>query len=251
MEQLPLDVIRNIQVMVGWEDCWNVYLTNRWFRVHFDPSNLPEETRLIGLLNMERSHGGHGGEDSDAPSSRKSDSKGPSWLGCYHCYRPKKFECFELFKWGNSSSKGADDADGHKTTRYKSPSRKQGHPYSPASTSSGRTPPPANPHYDPSLTRSSLTAAASRSRRPSPDAADSCSNISPRIKETWGVRRFCVDCGLNKGYYGPGDLIDVQRPNEAKLARWVCRCRQLHKRPRDTKCSGCGDIVPLSCPRRI
>ncbi|KAG7293235.1 hypothetical protein NEMBOFW57_003281 [Staphylotrichum longicolle] len=252
LKQLPAEAVKNIRMMVGWEDCWNVCQANHWFRENFHPDLFTEEGKLLGLLDAERLYGRHGAEDSDMPSSRKSDGNEPPWLGCYHCYRRKPYEAFELFKWANSSSKNAHDADETKTRRYKSPSQKQGHPYSPASTSSERTPPPANPHYDPSLTRSGLTAAAaSRGHRTSPDAADNCSNISPRIKETWGVRRFCVECGLDKGYYNPGDLIDVQRPKEAKLARWVCRCRRLHERPRDTKCSGCGDIVPLSCPRRM
>jgi hypothetical protein len=54
-----------------------------------------------------------------------------------------------------------------------------------------------------------------------------------------GERRFCIDCGVAKGFYIPKDVIEVRstslqkedkdgrKPEAGKLTMWVCSCRYV------------------------
>ncbi len=246
LKELPPNVIYEILKLIGWVDCWSAFHTCQMFRANFNPHKLPYDTKLATLLDVERSCGTWDCDDSDAPKAKKANKKPPSrWLACYHCFTRKRFEHFEQFKWGTSTSKKTDDTKQSTRRRDSTPTIKQEPGYTSPSSSSYRTPSPANPHYDPTLTGSSLRAsAASRGPRTGPDRDGS----SPRIKETWGIRRFCIECGLKKGFYRPGNLIEVQDPSNTKAAYWVCSCRKLFERSRNTRCDDCGNYAPLSRP---
>lgn len=245
LKALPPNVIYEILKLIGWADCWSAFHTSQMFRAAFDPHKLPYVTKLASLLDVERSCGHWDCEDSDAPKSKKGSKKAPRWLACYHCFTRKRFERFEQFKWGTSISKKADDTQQSTRRRGSTPAVKQEPAYTSPSPSSGRTPPPDNPHYDPTLTGSNLRAsAASRGPHASPDRDGS----SPRIKETWGIRRFCIECGLKKGLYRPGNLIEVQDPKNPRAAFWVCSCLKIFERSKNTNCDDCGNYAPLSRP---
>ncbi|GAB1310221.1 F-box domain-containing protein [Madurella fahalii] len=271
LRNLPLDVIREIQRYVGWFQCWKLYRVNRWFRDNFHPSKLPENDKISGVLYTEQCYGRYDESSSSSSSAsstansppRRNESKSPKWFGCYHCFAIKDFEHFERFTWTNApedaGSKGPEEESTEAAvTRPLLP------PPLPAPTVATTLPSSAtsNPHYCPGLTRSSLTAAAGNGHRSSASkAANSTTNgsgggrsLSPshppsRILATWGVRRFCIDCGVKKRFYRPGDVIELHKPVNSKEALWVCGCWKLHwRRPLDLKCVACGWHVPLSTP---
>jgi hypothetical protein len=254
MKRLPEHVVQEIRKYIGWYNCWNACLISSWFLKNMHPDMLPRETRLAGLLYAEQNYGRYGADDSVSSVSRKSANKGPTWLGCYHCFHRKTFAHFELFRWGNTSGReeeggGASSASYTETRPSRSPT--PGRSPSAAAANANTN---ANPHYDPTLTRSSLMAsvAAARNARGGGSVEDSeaASFTSPRIKQTWGIRRFCIDCGLNQGYYRPGDVIDLQQPLKARDAIWICRCRKLRQRHAEFECRACDMHCPLSNPSR-
>jgi hypothetical protein len=61
-----------------------------------------------------------------------------------------------------------------------------------------------------------------------------------------GLRRFCIDCGLDNMLYRPGDTIQTKARDCREM--WVCSCRCLQAKTH-TKCEGCGDIAPMR-PRK-
>ncbi|KAK4242701.1 hypothetical protein C8A03DRAFT_40042 [Achaetomium macrosporum] len=226
--ELPSQVINEIRKYLTWDDCRRAYRVSRWFRDNFHPSKLPEDEKTAGLLNDEKNHGR------------------PGWFACYHCYTFKGLEHFELFKWGNTPVNDSYDDAEEKSRTSLSPS------YTPA-------PPTSNPHYDPSLTGSSLRIAASKGRLPSSSTSTAITSsagdgigsyMDQRMKETWGVRRFCIDCGLRNRWYRPGDVIEPHKPLERGQGYWVCRCWKFRLRPRECKCEDCGSHIPLSTPSR-
>ncbi|KAL2126319.1 hypothetical protein VTI74DRAFT_1183 [Chaetomium olivicolor] len=252
MKSLPSDVIFEIQKKVGWIDCWKAYRICQWFRENFHPNRFPEDMKLAGMLEAEQNNYGRGGsDDSDGAGSRRVDGKSPPWFGCYHCFTFKGFDRFELRKHHSSSSKEPNDAQEHDQSDSPSPRVKSGEARTPASSTALSPTPPANPHYDPSITGSSL-AAARHNRRISGAVTGAgraiSNNCSDRRKGAETARRFCLDCGLRLKYYRPGDLIEVHRPPESGGAAWVCRCEKLYWRPLDIKCPVCGDNVPYSKP---
>ncbi|KAK3899248.1 hypothetical protein C8A05DRAFT_37150 [Staphylotrichum tortipilum] len=255
MKRLPDEVVREIQKHIGWYDGWNASQISSWFLRNMHPDKLPREVQLAGLLHAEQNYGRYGSHDSGTSVSKRSANKGPTWLGCYHCFRCKGFEHFELFRWGNTSGREDDGAgEGGDSASYMAPApRADDYPSSRSPTPGRTSPANSNPHYDPTLTRSSLmasVAAARNARGGSVEAGDAASYTSPRIKQTWGIRRFCVDCGLNQGYYRPGDVIDLQQPLKPRDAIWVCRCRKLRHRHAQFECQDCKMHCPLSNPSR-
>ncbi len=257
LKRLPEEIIQEIQKHVGWYDGWKVTQITGWFLRNMHPDKLPREMQLAGLLYAEQNYGRYGPDDSGSSSaSRRAANKGPSWLGCYHCFRRKGFEQFELFRWGNTSGREEDGAGEASSSRVERSQQQQLDYPSSRSPTPGRSPPAAansNPHYDPTLTRSSLmasVAAARNARGGSVDEGEAASYTSPRIKQTWGIRRFCLDCGLNQGYYQPGDVIDLQKPLKSRDAIWVCRCRKLRQRQTQFECRVCDMHCPLSNPSR-
>lgn len=250
LQKLPPGVIAEIRKLVGWRSCWKVSQASAWFRQNFHPDQLPEEMRHNGVFQAEANYGRDEDESNrpdSHPSPRKSNNKSPPWFGCYHCYRLKLFHNFELFQW-NISPKDTDESDDESKIAGSTSITRSGQVGSPPPRSS---PPTSNPHYDPSLTGSSLRAAAASNRRASAFTGDNSSSstnpAAPRdiVRATWGTRRFCVECGLRHRYYQPRDLIYVHNPPKKDYALWVCACWKLHDRPRVVECQMCGEHTPL------
>ncbi|KAK4171722.1 hypothetical protein QBC36DRAFT_89404 [Triangularia setosa] len=254
LQSLPPHIIDKIHKSFTYLECLQVYAVSRWFKENFHPSNLSVEDKIAGVRYAEqyyrRYFPGRASSSNTNGNGREYDSKHPGSFGCYHCFKIKGPEHFEQFKWNNHP----DDEDSRETGPSTTTSRPGA---ASALTSYSLT---GNPHYDPSLTRSSVTAAANNSRRVSraesagsPASSSTApggsvpSTDSPRIKDTWGIRRFCVDCGIKKQYYRPGDLIELCKSKEAV---WVCQCWKIHWRPAEIKCNDCGSFIPLSTPSR-
>ncbi|KAL2271014.1 hypothetical protein VTJ83DRAFT_385 [Remersonia thermophila] len=259
MSRLPPEVIQNIRTKLGYRSCWPLVLASRWFNQHFNPDHpagyFTKEERFAGLLEMEK-WGVYGNPDPNAPRKRKAKEEELSWLACYHCLRPRSLQYFERYKHTNLARRADAGDDGAKTRRRLPPAaatRRQS-PYSPPTSRSSSASPPANPHYDPSLTRSSLQAAR-HARMPSPAGSSSSGDseqgetrLEVRQKKTYSLRRFCIDCGLRLGIYEPGDLVEVHRPPEDKPndAIWVCGCYELKHRADEAQCRACGHNCPFS-----
>jgi hypothetical protein len=247
LQNLPPDVVRQIQRYVGWFHCWKVSQVNRWFRDNFHPSTLPELDKIAGVLYTEQCYGRYDEISSYGSSSRKrnNSNKEPEWFGCYHCFTIKSPEHFERFTWSHTS----DEPSSERASPSLSPPQ-------PSSTTPSTT---SNPHYCPGLTRSSIAAATSSGHRGSNSDTNTAttnslgsSSLAPshqtRERETWGIRRFCIHCGVKKRFYRPGDVIELRKPENAREAVWVCRCWKLHRRPLELHCPDCGSHVPLSTP---
>ncbi|KAL2017649.1 hypothetical protein VTK56DRAFT_1863 [Thermocarpiscus australiensis] len=280
LQRLPSGVISEIQKNFTWLECWKIYRVCRWFRDNFHPNRLPEDAKLAGMLYVERFypdyHDGprslvssQGGAPKKNPSGSKP--KPPKWFGCYHCFTIKGFEHFELSTWGRKGSNSEDEADFDDSETESAPKARRGQrqaclpspsPPSPPSNSASTR----NPHYEPGLTRSSIQAAAAaaaassgrRARGGAPSSNNnnktaaatgesaSSSSLPRRVAETWGIRRFCIDCGIRMRLYRPLDLIDLHN----KEAVWVCKCWKLRRRPAELKCRDCGSLIPLWSPSR-
>ncbi|KAK0734198.1 hypothetical protein B0T26DRAFT_687637, partial [Lasiosphaeria miniovina] len=226
---LPPDILRHIAGYLGYLDLHNFCAVNRWTKQNVDPFWATEEERIAGVRHAEQYYKRYfptsALPSSDKKQAREYDNKYPLSFGCYHCFMIKSPENFELFKWNNTY----EEADSSSV------------PVQPTPRPTRATLPTTNPHYDPSITRTSIAANSQAS------STGGQSDQSPRIKATWGVRRFCIDCGIKKQYYRPGDLIDLQRNKEAV---WVCRCWKILTRPKELKCYVCDSYVPLSTPPR-
>ncbi|KAL2124708.1 hypothetical protein VTJ04DRAFT_1073 [Mycothermus thermophilus] len=248
-ERLDDKVISRIRSYVGYRYSWSVSMTSRWFRKHFHPNCYTEQQKVADLLDLER-WGLNGSDDSDKPSKKKRkmmDEVEVKWLACYHCYRLLGLHRFERYKHSTPRSTTTVARSNRESTRHS--------PYSPPTPrSSGGTPPASsNPHYDPSLTRTSLRANASRdSRMASPAESTESERAETRLeirqKTTYTYRRFCIECGLKMKIYLPGDLVEVIQPPEQKpnYAIWVCNCNKLQNRADRPQCTDCGANCPFS-----
>ncbi|KAK3366601.1 hypothetical protein B0H63DRAFT_368597, partial [Podospora didyma] len=227
--RLPPEILRRIGDHMGYLDLHNLCAVSRWFKAHIDPFWASEEERIAAVRHAEQYYKRYFPTSalptSDKKQGREYDNKHPLSFGCYHCFMIKGPENFELFKWNNTMEE-SEQSDAGSTPK-------------PAQTRAA--PPTSSPYYDPSITRSSIAA--------SNQASGGATSVdqSPRIKETWGVRRFCIQCGIKKRYYRPGDLIDLYKTKEAV---WVCQCWKTHTRPAELKCQDCGSFIPLSAPTR-
>ncbi|KAH6634193.1 hypothetical protein B0J18DRAFT_11346 [Chaetomium sp. MPI-SDFR-AT-0129] len=253
LRSLPPEVLLEIQKHVTWYHCWKVSQTSRWFQINLHPDRLPMELKQAGMLNTEK----NGGRDecdvegepvvSKGSKDKRKPAKDFQFYGCYHCCRFKGPDQFEAQKHGTTIIKEEESVqDNHGDS---------GRSVTPLSPPSNQTP-SANPHYDPSLTRSSLRASAADKRRrvsASPPnttgRGDASSTSNRRVKSTFGLRRFCVNCGLRNEFYIPGDLIELHQPRERGDALWVCECKVLHSRLTTPQCLACNSIAPLSVPR--
>jgi hypothetical protein len=243
LQQLKPETIADLREMLGWETCHDIYNLCRFFRENFHPSKLSEDAGVLGVLEAERNYGRRDSEDSGASKPKRSNAKVPSWLGCYHCYMLKPFPFFELFRYSTE-----DEADEDTLSRHSTPTTKREPSSSPRSTSPTLLPVSNNPYCDPNLTRSSLMEEAARNGRRGA-GGQSCSRPNRRVKDTLGLRRFCVECGVRKRLYKPGDVIDLQKATKGNETLWVCQCRKLLRRAGDeVRCQDCGSTAPLSSP---
>ncbi|KAK4170370.1 hypothetical protein QBC43DRAFT_4743 [Cladorrhinum sp. PSN259] len=274
LQKLPAHLIKRIYESFTYLECHRIHAVCRWFNDNFHPRDLPDDDKIAGVRYAEqyyrRYFPGRATSVSADGRKREYDTMHPGSFGCYHCFRIRGPEHFELFKWNNQREDNQDTSDaGPSSTPKQNKSTLPPPAPPPCESSSG------NPHYDPTLTRSNMAAAASSSKESrgsragsagttgsSSTATTTTNNIptsslgqgqgvstsctdSPRIKETWGIRRFCIQCGIAKRYYRPGDLIELCKPKEAV---WVCQCWKIHKRPAEIKCLDCDSFIPLSTP---
>jgi len=209
---LPLELLQQITRNLSYLDVIRLSRVNRYLNAHVDPLTVSEQERVCFILMAEREY--------ERYSLRAGSSSGPGggqagrdsgWLSCYHCFKIKGPAEFELFRYNGTEQPEESDTDASSPRQ------------TPAAV------PSSNPHYDPTLTRSSLA----RTMACGPGFAD---QSSPRVKETWGIRRFCIECGVKKGYYQPGSLIELRsdKPGrgvkgrrddkESKEAKWICNC---------------------------
>ncbi|KAK4228532.1 hypothetical protein QBC38DRAFT_150331 [Podospora fimiseda] len=278
LQKLPPDVIDKIHQSFTYLECWKIYAVCRWFHDKFHPHKLPADDKVAGVRYAEqyyrRYFPGRATSTSADGRTREYDSKYPGSFGCYHCFRILGPQNFELFKWNNQREEQDQESVVDEESTPKQSQKALPPPPPPAQTPSESSSSSRNPHYDPTLTRSNIVAAAAAnnknrraSRAGSTGTASSSSTTatatttkpasqqggslpstdSPRIKETWGIRRFCIQCGIAKRYYRPGDLIELCSPKEAV---WVCKCWKIHNRPSEIKCLDCDSFIPLSTPNR-
>ncbi|KAK3694912.1 hypothetical protein B0T22DRAFT_86976 [Podospora appendiculata] len=251
LERMPPEILKILKRdYLGYLDITILSGVSRWCRAEFDPTKCSEDDKIAGVRDAERYFkryfpGKVTGTSGGSRSGRESDLKIPGSFGCYHCYRVLGPENFELFKWNNPSQ--GEDGNGSDTdstmTSSSNKKRKTQDSGSPSSSSSSPSMPTSNPHYDPSITRSSIQA-SNRARKSTPED----SGASPRIKNTWGTRRFCIQCGIAKRFYVPGDLIELYVGRNEAI--WVCRCMRTHIRPLELNCRDCNSYIPLSQPSR-
>lgn len=55
------------------------------------------------------------------------------------------------------------------------------------------------------------------------------------------LRRFCIHCGLRKGYHTPGEILETRD----KTILWVCECRQVKDKATQMLCEQCDMFMPL------
>ncbi|KAK0657155.1 hypothetical protein B0T16DRAFT_53440 [Cercophora newfieldiana] len=239
---LPLSVLQNITSHLGYLDVIRLSWVNKWLHAHVDPDKVPEEEKIALMLRAEQEYKRYSLRTS-APSAPEVDDVGRDggYLACYHCFRMKPPQDFELFRYN-----GSEDADDNET-EASTPRQ------TPASL------PTSNPHYDPSITGSSIASRNKTGSKGKIFGQTTFDQSSPRIKETWGTRRFCIPCGVKKGYYKPGALIELrtEKPGskerkgrkgekEGKEAKWICNCYKIHKKPETLQCETCNGLTPMS-----
>lgn len=219
---LPTEIICAITDCLDYLDVLRLMAVNRRTRAQVDMDRVPEEKKIAAVLQAEQCYQRY--------FPRKPGVSTNSF-GCYHCFSIKPPSEFELFRY--NASEEVEDSD----TDTSMPRQR------PASLST------SNPHYNPSIARTSI-AASTRGVGSSPPSQN-----SPRIKELWNVRRFCIQCGIKKRYYKPGDLIELRsaklgkdgkESKTIKEAVWVCNCWKLNKRPAVIKCLDCELFTPFS-----
>ena len=291
LQKLPPHVVKMIYGYLEYLECHQIYAVCRWFRDNFHPRNQSVNDKIAGVryaeLYYRRYFPSRATSMGTDGKTREYDSKHPGSFGCYHCFRIKDPEHFELFKWNNPAGEEQDTSRAESCSKLKQESTTLSPPAPPHAMSAPESS-TRNPHYDPTLTRSMMTAAAKKKEavnkkgRGSPAArtgvSPPCSSSSsttsssppssvatitatataqpvarflstdsPRIQQTWGIRRFCIGCGIANRWYKPGDLIELCKPKEAV---WVCKCWKIHKRPDEIKCDDCDSFIPLSTPNR-
>jgi len=253
MKRLPESIIERIKMYLRWRDCLIAYTSCRFFRDKFNPDSLPYEVRRNGLRDLERFPDDNE-DQSVMKRSAESKKKKITWYGCYGCLRPKPLRCFELYKWNNKPIREYEILGNNNTNNPRRVRDRSNSPQLSSSTTTQGVPPTGNPHYDPSLTRTSLMAANKGHRNLHHSGDDPSNSDLRRIRDTWGKLRLCVECSLACGVYKPLDTIDLVQPQpDGTSGYWVCRCVKLHRRgvnaPRaEIQCSTCHAIAPLSRP---
>ena len=181
---------------------------NRWLYNAIKIADwVPEEDKIALVLKAEQEYKRYSLRTSSAPDLDHL-GRDSGYLGCYHCFRMRPHCEFELMRYQGSEE--LEDGDSEVPAPRKTP----------------RLHETSNQYYVPGITRSSIV----------PQSKSFSDQTSPRVKETWGTRRFCIECGVRKKYYRPGALIDLRSEKqgketrgrkgdkEGKEAKWICKC---------------------------
>lgn len=300
LARLPPEVLIVLRKHVGYLESRKLLRLNRWFKDNFDANLFSDDEKVAGVHEAEQCFKRYyiNSRNNNSNSQKNSNNNNrmvtafvpaPSdSFACYHCYKMKSPENFELFTWHSTASReereGAEGGGGGGVGGDESDSRRSGTPAAGAGTASlssvPTTPTPrrpslptSNPYYDPTITRSSILQAQAAARNNSRDNRDNDRSNSPatiptpssttggagqpgtlggsggtgpeglssdmgRVKSTWGIRRFCIDCGMKKKFYKPTDLIQVH--GERGLVNWVCACLRVRVRSIAPSCQECG-----------
>ncbi|KAK4206761.1 hypothetical protein QBC37DRAFT_457669 [Rhypophila decipiens] len=262
---VPPEIMKVIRAHVGYLGSRKLLTLNRWFKHSFDICHFSEDELIAGVLEAEQSFQRYH-IDSQRTRLRHSDNRKTESgttpadsFACYHCYKIKSPENFERFSWlctrGNNDSDNNDgeDIESHHSAPANATASTSN---TPRSRNPSLTTQP-NPYYDPTITRSSVLQAQAvarggssnnSGRRRSNTPATAAASATPvltalgandptttgpisaggRVGSTWGVRRFCIDCGIRKGFYKPTDLIEVH--GARNVVNWVCQCLEVRVR---------------------
>lgn len=253
---LPASVLQNILSHLGYLDVIRLSWVNRHLYSSVNPNQVPEEEKIALMLRAEQEYKRYSLRTA-APSTPEGDHVGrdSGHLACYHCFKMKPPSEFELFRYNVVEETEETKTEG--STRSHTPAP-------PSNTTPRPCYDPSNPHYDPSITRSRIAPPLKQGGKSKGGTSTQTLSDSPRIKETWGTRRFCIPCGVKKGYYTPGAYIELrsEKPGgkerrgkkgekEGKEAKWICSCYKIHKKPETLQCTSCGAWTPLSQNRGI
>ncbi|KAH8202715.1 hypothetical protein TruAng_003091 [Truncatella angustata] len=55
------------------------------------------------------------------------------------------------------------------------------------------------------------------------------------------LRRYCINCGLERGYYQPGDTLKKRDQTDI----WICKCKQINDKATTIFCNRCAMNMPL------
>ncbi|KAK5651298.1 hypothetical protein OQA88_12642 [Cercophora sp. LCS_1] len=213
----PSNVLSKIVSHLGYLDVIRLAQTNRWLHDHVKPDEVDAGKKGEFILNADIGY-------KKCSPRQTIRQYCPDFLACYHCFRIKGYAEFE---------------------RPQYPSDKVDRFATEATSSAAVAPLQApthlklNPFYDPSITATSL--AKLRPKAPVRLAP------SPLAQRTWGIRRFCIPCGVRKGYYGRMTVIDVQgdTPGRRPANKWTCRCpRKVHRGKPAIRCRDCKAYKP-------
>lgn len=61
------------------------------------------------------------------------------------------------------------------------------------------------------------------------------------------LRRFCIECGVRKGFHAPLDFLTTQTGK----GLWICNCRKVWPRPGPFRCRNCLRYRPLQSRRKL
>ncbi|KAK3939653.1 hypothetical protein QBC46DRAFT_262651 [Diplogelasinospora grovesii] len=246
LQQLPIHILLEIQKHLGYLGSISLKCVNRYFKEIIDPTLCSVDDKIEGVMYAEQNFRQHyPGRLSALPAGderrgkREWELKNPGNFGCYHCFRVLAPEQFELFKWNITVDRTEDSNEDEGAVQLNIDSLAPNHHHSSSSLSGVGMGMGMGMGIGGSATGTTATACLT--------GADYC--ISPRVKSTWGVRRFCIPCGIRLKFYKPGDLIYLQRASRDQAA-WICHCWKTHVRPAELSCQDCGSFVPLSTPTR-
>jgi len=231
---LPLSILQNITSHLSYLDVIRLKWVNKWLYTHISLELVPEEEKIALMLKAEQEYKRYSLRTS-APSAPEVDHVGrdSGYLACYHCFSMKPAQEFELFRYNGSED--VDENDGEASTPSQTPAPPPPPPPPPPTSNPHYD--PSNPHYDPTITRSSIASSKMKTSKSKTSNQTLSDQFSPRIRETWGTRRFCIPCGVKKGFYKPGALIELRSEKaggkerrgkkgdkEGKDVKWICEC---------------------------
>ncbi|KAM7193568.1 hypothetical protein V8F20_008341 [Naviculisporaceae sp. PSN 640] len=258
LARLPPEVISVLRTHVGYLESRKLLRLNRWFKENFDASLFSDDEKVAGVYEAENYfkryyiNSRNNNTNSQQKNSNNNQMIAPfapapsDSFACYHCYKMKSPENFELFSWHSTANREEREGAEGATASSSMPSTPR--PRKPSL-------PTSNPYYDPTITRSSILQAQAAARNNSRDRRTGQQQPGPpsgagttgpegissdlgRVTSTWGIRRFCIDCGMKKKFYKPTDLIQVH--GERGVVNWVCACLRVRIRSVAPSCPDCG-----------